>query len=471
MTGAGESWSERLSALDAGFLDLEEPNAPMHVGSVAIFEGRAPAQGEVVGLIASRLHRVPRYGQKVATVPLDAGRPVWVDDAELDLGAHVHSTALPRPAGIPELERLAAQLLARPLDRTKPPWQLWIVPGVSRGRFAVVSKTHHCMIDGLSGVDLASVLMDAGPSPDGGAPPARAPRPAPGALSLLFDALSDQLRHPLDLARGALSGADGGRNALAELAGGLAPLLRITTLGPAPESSLNQVVGPTRLLRTVSLDLAVVKRVSAALGGTVNDVVLAVVAGALRELLLSRKEEVTGELRVLIPVNVRRAEARGTFGNQVAAVLCPLPVGEPDALARYRFVLAATKRLKAGGQALGTVALTRLGDLTPPAIAAMATRLMPAGRWYNLVVTNVPGPREPLYLLGRRLLACHPVVPLTPVTTLSVALLSYDGSIDVGLLGCGERAKDLPTLARAVPAALAELVGLAKRVATATVAP
>lgn len=465
MNAAVESWSERLTALDAGFLDLEEPNAPMQVGSVALFAGKAPSREELVELVASRLHRVPRYGQKVVTVPLDAGRPVWVDDAGLDLGAHVLATTLPRPGGIAELERLAAQLLTRPLDRAAPPWQLWIVPGVSRGRFAVVSKTHHCMIDGVSGVDLASVLMDASPSPRAEPSPPHEPRPAPGGLSLLFDALSDQLRHPLDLARGALAGVDGGRNALAELAGGLLPLLKITTLGPAPESSLNQAVGPTRLLRTVSLDLSVVKGVGAALGGTVNDVVLAVVAGALRELLLSRNEEVPRELRALIPVNVRRAEARGTFGNQVAAVLCPLPVGEPDARERFRLVAAATKELKAGGQALGTMALTRLGDLTPPAVAAMATRYLPAGRWYNVVVTNVPGPRDPLYLLGRRLLACHPVVPLTSVTTVSVALLSYRGSIDVGLLGCGERARDLPTLARAVPAALAELAVLAKRAA------
>lgn len=471
MTGAGGSWSERLSALDAGFLDLEEPNAPMHVGFVAILEGRCPTQREVVDLIASRLHRVPRYGQKVATVPLDAGRPVWVDDPELDLGAHVFRTTLPRPGGLPELQRLAAQLFARPLDRARPLWELWLVPGVGRGRFAVVSKTHHCMIDGLSGVDLVSVLTDAGPSPDGTVPPRRAPRPAPGRLALLFDALADQLRQPLDLARGALSPAEGGRNALAELAGGLAPLLGIGALGPAPDCSLNQAVGPTRLLETVSLELAEVKRIKAALGGTVNDVVLAVVAGALRTLLLSRREEVTGELRVLVPVNVRRAEARGTFGNQVAAVFCPLPVGEPDALARLRLVSAAMKGLKASGQARGAVALTRLGDLTPPAIAAMAARFRPAGHWFNIVVTNIPGPQAPLYLLGRRLLACHPVIPLSTVTTVSVALLSYDGSIDVGLLGCGERAKDLPTLARAVPAALDELARLANRAAAAPGAP
>lgn len=462
--GGDGGWYERLSALDAAFLDIEEPNAPMHVGSVAVFEGRAPAQRELVDLVASRLDRVPRYGQKLALVPFGLGRPVWVDDPGLDLDAHVRRTALPRPAGMPQLGRLAAQLFARRLDRSRPLWEFWIVESVGRNRFAVVTKTHHCMIDGVSGVDLASALMDAEPraTPPGKAP-LRTPRRAPAGLSMVADALRDQVRLPLEAVREAVAPPAGARPRLLELAAGLVPLLGIGTLGPAPASSINQTVGPGRLWETVSLSLADVKRVRAVLGGTVNDVVLAVVAGALRSLLLGRGEEATGELRVMVPVNVRGAEARGTFGNQVAALFCPLPVGEPDARARLRRLSAATKRLKEGSQAAGTLALTGLGDLVPPALAAFAARLGSPSRWFNIVVTNVPGPQLPLYLLGRRLVACHPLVPLTTSTTISVALLSYDGSIDVGLLGDADRARDLPVLARGLPAALAELVELAER--------
>ena len=452
------TWSERLSALDAAFLDIEAPTAPMHVGSVSLFQGAPPRPRELAALIASRLERVPRYAQRLAPVPLGRGRPVWVDDEAFDLMRHVLQARLPKPGGMEELAKMAALLFARPLDRGKPLWEYWVIEGVGRQTFAVISKTHHCMIDGVSGVDLASILME---TEKGAKAPGRklefSARPAPGAVELLAEALRDQVVRPLLMAREALDPSTEARRELETIVVGLGPLAGISQLGPAPASPLNASVGGGRIFEMVSLDLAEVKKVRAALGGTVNDVVLAVVAGAIRELLCSRKERIDGPLRVMVPVSVRPAEERGTLGNQVAAVFCPLPIHREDPEARLGEVSASMAALKERRQAVGAMALTRLGNYTPHVLVALATKLQGSAPWFNLVVTNVPGPQHPLYLLGRRLLACHPMVPLTTTTTISVALLSYDGSIDVGLMGDAELAEDLPEMKRAVTKALAEL--------------
>jgi WS/DGAT/MGAT family acyltransferase len=461
VTGSGESWSERLTALDAAFLDLEGPTAPMHVGSVSIFEGKAPTPKELATLIASQMGRVPRYGQRLALVPFAVGRPVWVDDPAFDLSRHLRRTKLPRPGSRRQLLDFVGALFARHLDRDKPLWEIWVVEGLAGRRFAVATKTHHCMIDGVSGVDLATVLLDVdretGP-PEALAP--RTPRPAPGSAEMVAAALSEFLRRPLNLAREAASPAPEGRGALREILGGLVPLLGIGALGPAPPSSLNRTVSSGRRWEMLAVGLDDMKRVRSAFGGTVNDVVLAVMAGALRKLLLGRKEKPT-ELRVLVPVSVRSPEAHGTLGNQVAAFFCPLPVDEPDPAARLRKVSQAMGRLKESRQAVGAMALTRLAEFAPPTLAALSARLQTLAPWFNIVVTNVPGPQRPLYLMGRRLLACYPAVPLTDVSTISIALLSYDGAIHIGLLGDDENATDLPVLARAIPGALAELTKLA----------
>jgi WS/DGAT/MGAT family acyltransferase len=273
----------------------------------------------------------------------------------------------------------------------------------------------------------------------------------------MASSIRHQLVHPLEVAREVLEPKTEGRRMLLELAGGLRPLLGLSQMGRAPASSLNRPIGPHRRWEIVSMDLAAVKRVRAALGGTVNDVILAVVAGALRRLLASRGEEPKGDLRALVPVSVRRPETRGMVGNQVAAMFCPLPVDEPDPLERLRRVTSATKDLKESRQAVGALALTRLGDFAPPTLAAQAARLQMMNRWFNLVVTNVPGPQLPLYLLGRKLAACYPAVPLAHEQTIGIALLSYDGAIGVGLLGDADGARDLPLLARAITEALAEL--------------
>jgi WS/DGAT/MGAT family acyltransferase len=456
------TWSERLTALDATFLDVEQDRAAhMHVGLVAEFEGPPPAAADLNAFVESRLHRVPRYRQRLRFVPFGQGRPVWVDDADFDLEYHVRHTALPSPGGEAQLKTLAARLFAQRLDRDKPLWEMWFVEGLPERRFALVAKTHHCMIDGISGVDIATVLLESEPRREIPPPEAWTPRPSPPSVELLGGALVHQLAHPVRVARGAFEKGSAAQRVLMEIAGGLPELVGMARMGQAPPSSLNQPIGPHRRFEMVRLDLHAVKRVRAKLGGTVNDVILAVVAGALRELLLSRAEKPPEVLRVMIPVSVRTPDQRGQLGNQVTAIFCRLPVGETDALARLSAVSRETKGLKESRQAIGALALTRLGEFTPPTLAAQAARLQAVTRFFNLVVTNVPGPQHPLFLLGRRMLASYPCVPLVKLSTVGIALLSYDGAIGVGLLGDADKARDLPVLAHALPAALDELVARA----------
>ena len=460
----GMIWFERLGSLDATFLHLENRVAHMHVGAMAVFEGPPPSYRELLALIGSRIEAVPRYRQRLAFVPLAQGRPVWVDDADFELEYHVRHTALPSPGGEVELKRLTGRLLSQQLDRDKPLWELWFVEGLGDNRFAIISKTHHCMVDGISGVDIATVLMDADSHPSPPRPPKPwTPRPGPSQADLLIDAAKTQLgRNPFKFVREAMEPDSEARRFVTELAGGLAPLVGLAQMGNAPPSSLNQLIGPHRRFETVGFDLGRIKRVRAALGGTVNDVILAVVTGGLRTLLRSRGEHLGPDLRVMVPVSVRSAESRGSLGNQVTAVFCPLPVAESDPVRRLLRVSAEMKGLKESRQAVGALALTRLGEFTPPTILAQAARLQTVTRFFNIVVTNVPGPQFSLYLLGHKLLGCYPVVPLAAQQTIGIALLSYDGFIGVGLVGDSDRARDLPILAEAMEGALGELVAAAE---------
>jgi diacylglycerol O-acyltransferase / wax synthase len=456
-------WFERLSALDAGFLDMErDRTAHMHVGMVAVLDGPPPTYQQLLAFIDSRLHRVPRYRQRLRFVPLGLGRPVWVDESQFDLEYHVRHTALPPPGGQDQLKALAARLFAQRLDRDKPLWEMWFVEGLPDQKFALVAKTHHCMIDGISGVDIATVLLDPEPRTEIPPPVPWTPRPQPAWFELLTDGVVQQVAHPLRTLRSSLHAGSEARRAVLEIAGGVPELVAMARMGQAPPSSLNLPIGPHRRFEMVDLDLRRVKQVRAKLGGTVNDVILAVVAGGLRALLLSRGDTLPETLRVMIPVSVRTAEERGTLGNRVTAIFCPIPIAEPDPVNRLQGVSRETKGLKESRQAVGAMALTRLGEFMPPTLAAQAARLSAVTRFFNLVVTNVPGPQHPLYLLGRRMLGSYPCVPLVRTTAVGIALLSYDGAIGVGLLGDAERARDLPVLARALPAALDELVARAE---------
>lgn len=463
-----EVWYERLTPLDAKYLDFEGPTAPMHVGSVCVFEGTPLQQKELADLIASRMDRISRYGQRLAFVPFNLGRPVWVDDPGFDVSWHVRSVTLPQPGSRQQFLDLVGELFARPLDRERPLWEMWLVEGLPDGGFAIVTKTHHCLMDGLSGVDVTFALLDedeqSAPVP---APRPRKTRPAPSRAGLLSASLLGRQRPPARLASEAAAPGPGRRGALREFLGGVGPLLRMGAIGPAPSSSLTRLVSAGRRWEMLTLDLGEVKRIRSALGGTVNDVLLAVMAGALRELLLERGEKPIRDLRAVIPVSFRRPEGRGALGNQISFVFCSLPVAEPDPAERLRIVSRRTTRLKVGREVLGSITLHRIAGFVPPPLASFAARLGPFLPWFNLAVTNIPGPQNTLYALGRKLLACHPIVPIARFTTVSAAMMSYDGTIDVGLLGDDEHATDLPVLARAIPKALAEMTELARTAATA----
>jgi WS/DGAT/MGAT family acyltransferase len=455
-------WYERLSTVDALFLELEDRQAHMHVGACAVFEGPPPPFRDFLKLIEARLSSVPRYRQRVLPVPFKQGRPVWIDETQFDLEYHVRRTALPAPGGDSELKKLVGRLFSQQLDREKPLWELWLVEGLPGGRFAVVSKTHHCMLDGVSGVDLATVLLDTEANPS---PPETLddwkPRPAPPLTDLLVSSVKEQLSHPLRLAKQALEPNSEVLKLLGSAAMGIKPLFDMMTQGLAPASPLNQPIGPHRRFEMLELPLAEIKEVRKKLTGTVNDVVLATVAGALRKWLEAREQPPTEDLRVLVPVSMRTARGRGTFGNQVSAVFCPLPVTEGSPVERLRKVREAMKVIKESGQAVGAHALSRMADFAPPTLIAQAARLQAVTKLFNLVVTNVPGPQRPLHLLGKKMLHCYPQVPLANSQALGIALLSYDGRLGVGLLGDADAARDLPALRTAMIDALAELRGAA----------
>jgi WS/DGAT/MGAT family acyltransferase len=452
---------DRLTGLDASFLHLERGGAHMHVASTIFFEGEAPTHEEFRDHIESRLHLVPRFRQKLRSVPFDQGRPVWVDDPFLNLDYHVRRTALPAPGSEEQLRNLAARIFSQQLDRTKPLWELWLVEGLDGGRFAVIGKSHHALVDGISGVDITTVLFDLEEEPDHPPvrPPKWAPRPEPTDLELLADAWRERATSPREFARGVRAALRGPRQVLR----GLVDTGRfLEGAAAAPSTPFNVEIGPHRRLAFVRADLEDFKRVKNAHGGTVNDVVLSVVAGALGNYLRARGHD-TEELkmRAMVPVSVRAEEERGALGNRISAMMAPLPIWSTDPVERLREVRATMGDLKGSGQAVGAELLTRLTDFAPPTIASQAARLQPAQRFFNLVVTNVPGPQFPLYLMGRPMSAIFPLVPLARRQALCVGIMSYDGQIDFGLVGDYDAMADLDSFALDLEGAIAEAVATA----------
>ncbi|HKH18246.1 MAG TPA: wax ester/triacylglycerol synthase family O-acyltransferase [Solirubrobacteraceae bacterium] len=455
---------DRLSGLDASFLALEEGSAHMHVGSVLLFDGVAPAYEDFVAHLERRLALVPRYRQKLAFPPLVQSRPVWIDDPHFNSGYHVRHTALPEPAGEHELRRLAGRVFAQRLDRSKPLWELWLVDRVGDDRFALISKTHHCLVDGVSGVDIATVLFDLDAEPPVQPPPEPwVPRPEPTQTALLADAVVERARTPVGLARAAAGAVTHPQEALAAGASALGGLASLTQagLGGAPRSPLNVKIGPHRRFAWVDGDLATFKAVKDALGGTVNDVVLTVVTGALRSHFLAHGYDTDVELKAMVPVSVRADSERGALGNKVAAMYAPLPIGLADSIARFRAVHEAMGGLKESGQAVGAKTLTTLADFAPPTILSQAARIQSVQRFFNLTVTNVPGPQFPLYLLGRPLSRLYPLVPIVDNAALGIAIMSYNGRIDFGLVADYDALPDLDDVAAALEGAIAELAAVA----------
>ncbi|MGH2774220.1 MAG: WS/DGAT/MGAT family O-acyltransferase [Actinomycetota bacterium] len=451
---------ERLTVLDEMFLHLEGPATHMHVGGIALFEGEAPDYDDVLEMIAGRLQHVPRFRQKLATVPFGLGRPVWVDDPHFNIEYHVRHTALPGPGSRAKLNRLVARIMSQQLDRAKPLWEIWFAEGLAGNRFALISKTHHSLVDGISGTDIMSVLLDPSPEPPDVDRDDWRPSVEPSSDRLMVEALRERLTSPGEVMRSVQSATSDP----AKLPGRLIESLRALSdwVGSgfaAPASSLNRPIGPHRRFETVNVHLDDLKRIKNSFGGTVNDVVLTIVSGGLRRLLQARGERVDDlELRAMVPVSVRADHQRGSLGNMVANVWAVLPIFEPDPLERLQVISESMTDLKGSGQAVGAQLLTSLGEFAPPTIVAQASRVVARQRAFNLVVTNVPGPQIPLYTLGREMLEVYPVLPLSGNTTLGVALLSYNGSVGFGLLGDYETTQDIGELAEGIEKSLAELL-------------
>jgi diacylglycerol O-acyltransferase / wax synthase len=392
-----------------------------------------------------------------------------VDDPHLNLRYHIRRTALPRPGSEAQLRALAGRVFAQPLDRDKPLWEMWLVEGLEDGpdgpRFALFSKTHHALVDGVSGVDIASVLFDASPDPPEppDPPPPWTARPEPSDTQLLAEALLERATVPREAARSIRAIFRGPRQAARSLSEGLVGVGAMAWAGfrPAPRSPYNTAIGPHRRYAWVRASLEDIKAIKNALGGTVNDVVLASVAGALRLHMERRGLEPPATLRAMVPVSVRSDEERGALGNRVAAMMAPLPVGEEAAERRLATIAGAMQGIKRSGQAVGAQVLTELSGFAPPTLMAQGSRLVSTERFFNLVVTNVPGPQFPLYLMGRELREINPMVPLAKGQALGIAIMSYNGRMNFGLLGDWDALPDLDEFAGDLQAALAELASIA----------
>jgi len=451
---------ERLSAVDAAFLAIEDENVPMHVGAVAVFEAGPLARPEG-GIDIERIRRhvesllVPRYRQRIAWTPV-TGHPVWIDDARFNLHYHLRHVCLPAPGDERLLKRLAGHVMALPLDRTKPLWELWVVEGLADGRFAILTKTHHCMIDGVGSAELMVATMSAQAAASERRRPRRwRPRPPPGPLELL----AGELRHDVGKGLGVLGAA--ARSALRPLDGARALSGALRGVGEAFGASLHRAsptllnlpIGPHRRFDWLRFDLAEVKHVKNRLGGTVNDVVLATVAGALRRFLRGRGEDVARlDFRAMLPVNIRKQEQTGEFGNRVTMMAAPLPLAERDPRRRLAAVIETTRELKASQQSHGVAVIGEIGELGLGALFASLARLTALTRPFNVVVTNVPGPQFRAYLLGAPLVAAYPLVPLYRNQALGIALFSYDGGLFWGLNADWDALPDLHDLVGALHA-------------------
>ena len=452
---------DRLTATDASFLHQERQASHMHVGAVLLFEGPPPSYEDLLEQIESRLHLVPRYRQKLAFPPLETGRPLWVDDPTFNLEYHARITALPKPGSMQQLRDLAGRIFSQRLDRSKPLWETWLVHGLEDNRFALISKTHHALIDGVAGVDLASVLFDVSPVPSKVEPEPWTPNPEPSTAELVAAGVKDAIRTPLGLAGRALGAVQRPGQTLAtvrESAEGLGEVVW-AGLNPAPATPLNVPIGPHRRLASVRSELADFKTVKNAFGGTINDVVLAVVAGGMRSWLRSRGVRTEGlELRALVPVSIRSESEQSEGGNRIAAMRGPLPVYVDDPVERLRIVSESMAGLKDSKQALGAEVIAGLTGFAPPTLLAQASRLNFSTRLFNMIVTNVPGPQFPLYMLGRELEELLPVAFLPDDHALAVAIMSYNGRVDFGLLADWDAVPDIDFVTTAIRESLGELL-------------
>jgi diacylglycerol O-acyltransferase / wax synthase len=450
---------DRLSALDALFLELEDDQCHMHVAAALLFDGR-PLQGSHGGLdmerlrayLESRLHLIPRYRQRLAYIPVEQ-HPVWIDDDRFNLFYHVRHSALPRPGDERQLKRLCGRILSQKLDPTKPLWEIWVIEGLADDRFALIAKTHHAMVDGVAGMDLLQVVLSPMPMATFESGPPWRPRAAPSSPELIAGEIARRTAGAASLARRTLGAIATPRESLATARDTVTGVIQYMapSATPASPTPFNVPLGPHRRFDWVRMSLPDVKAVRTALGGTLNDVVLATVTGAARRFLMNRGVSVTNlNFRAMVPVSVRADAERGAPGNRVANLVVPLPIGEPDRRTRYRRVVEATSQQKRthaveGGEFIGEIANWTVTSLLTRTIQLAADRLV-----WNLVVTNVPGPQLPLYLLDAPLQGAYPMVPLFRQQGFGIALFSYDGSLCWGLNADWDALPDLHDLADAL---------------------
>jgi len=465
-----DSFYERLSQQDHSFLLYEGPNSPMHIGAVQIFEAaplRRPQGGidleRIEEYVASRLHRIPRYRQRIARTPIE-GRPIWIDDPHFNIRYHVRHSRLPRPGDERLLKRTVGRIFSQHLDRGRPLWEMWLIEGLEGDRLAIVTKIHHCMVDGISGVDLLAALLTPEPVEKGDPPHAWIPRKAPSVSELARDEAERALRAPLEAAAGLWHVARDDDHARERLVHRLGAIGR--TLGSgvsASATSINQPVGPYRRVDWLEMDLGRVRGLAKKLGGTVNDVVLATTAGAVRRFLRrSRQEDVRNlDFRVMAPVSMREAGERGGLGNRVSAWIFPLPVGVRDPLARFQRVHETTAELKHSHAALAGDTVMQLSEWTGTTLLSLGARLVETSVPFNLCVTNVPGPRETLYLLGAPLVASHPLIPLVGTLSTGIALMSYRDKLSWGLCADWDLVPDLHDFALAIERSFERLASAA----------
>jgi WS/DGAT/MGAT family acyltransferase len=458
--------ADRLSSLDASFLYLEDETTPMHIGGVALFE--RPAEGfdyeQLLSLISERIPFVPRFRQELKSVPGGLLPPVWVDDEHFDVSFHVRRSALPEPGTLEQLDELVSRIMSRPLDRTRPMWEMYLVEGLSNDRFAILTKTHHSMVDGVSSIDIGQVILDVSPEPREVPEDTWAPTPPPGSLSLWAGSVWEFTRRPTRMLDAVgRSASDIGRAGMELLKGtGAVMSAARRAARPAPSTSWNVTISGQRRFTRVDTLLDDYKRVRKQHGGTVNDVILAAVTGGLRAWMLTRGEPVTSAttIRAMVPVSVRAPEDE-TGGNRVAPLFVDLPVGEPNPVVRLQQISYRMTGHKESGQAVGADALVSLAGFAPSTIHGLAARTASglSRRIYNVLVTNVPGPQFPLYAAGARMLAAYPVVPLAKAQGLGIGCTSYDGNVSFGLTADRDAVPDLAVLADCLQESMNELLG------------
>ncbi len=468
---------DRMTPLSAAFLQLEDaqPGASLAISSVAVFEGPAPSAAEFRAHMTGRLPLIPRYRQKARQVPFDLGPPVWVDDPDFDLGYHLRRTAVPSPGGDRELADLLGRVMSQRLDRSHPLWEYWVVEGLAEGRWALISKLHHCIVDGVSGTDLYNLVLDPQPQPRPAVPDDWHPRPEPSTATLTALAVRDLARVPWDAARaalGALASPRGLARTARDTVVGTAALA--TALLPTPASSLTGRLSAHRRYAFARSRVEDVGLVRKTLGGTFNDVVLAAVTAGYREVLLSRGETPTPRvIRTLVPVSTRAPGEENIPDNRVSLLLAQLPVHLADPVERLAAVREELGRLKSEHEAEAGANLMRVAGHEPFAVLAPGMRLtwhLPQ-RNVITVTTNVPGPRVPLYLMGRRMIELIPYVPIASRVRIGISMMTYTGQLVFGVTADYDHAADVQTMAHGIEHGLAERLAAARATSRAAAGP